>query len=144
MDLPEVSDIPGQEHIKPPRLGELADTTASSADEEGDDVLEDDDDLGLGKRNNVSREERRDLARAARGEDGTEDDVLDEAALDNTDDDGDPLNEDSFGHERSGDDLDIPGGGEDDEPGEEDEENEEYSLTKNDEDHDDLERDAQD
>jgi hypothetical protein len=144
MDLPEVSDIPGQEHIKPPRLGELADTTASSADEEGDDVLEDDDDLGLGKGNNVSREEKRDLARAARGEDGTEADVLDEAALDNTDDDGDPLNEDSFGHERSGDDLDVPGGGEDDEPGEEDEENEEYSLTKNDEDHDDLERDAQD
>jgi hypothetical protein len=144
MDLPEVSDIPGQEHIKPLRLGELSDTTASSADEEGDDVLEEDDDLGLGKGNNVSREEKRDLARAARGEDGTEDDVLDEAALDNTDDDGDPLNEDSFGHERSGDDLDVPGGGEDDEPGEEDEENEEYSLTKNDEDHDDLERDAQD
>jgi hypothetical protein len=144
MDLPEVSDIPGQEHIKPLRLGELADGTASSSDEEGDDVLEDDDDLGLGKGNNVSREERRDLARSARGEDGTEDDVLDEAALDSTDDDGDPLNEDSFGHERSGDDLDVPGGGEDDEPGEEDEENEEYSLTKNDEDHDDLERDAQD
>jgi hypothetical protein len=144
MDLPEVKDIPGQENIKPPRLGELADTTASSADEEGDDVLEDDDELDLGKGSNVSRAEKRDLARAAKGEDGTEDDVLDEAALDSTDDDGDPLNEDSFGHERSGDDLDIPGSGEDDEPGEEDEENEEYSLTKNDEDHDDLERDAQD
>ena len=39
IDLPEVTDIPGQEHIRPPRLGELADTTASSADEEGDDVL---------------------------------------------------------------------------------------------------------
>jgi hypothetical protein len=144
MDLPEVSDIPGQENIKPPRLGELADTTASSADEEGDDVLEDDDDLGLAKGSNVSRAEKRDLARAAIGEDGTEDDVLDEAALDNTDDDGDPLNEDSFGHDRSGDDLDIPGGGEDDEPGDEDEENEEYSLTKNNEETDDLERDAQD
>jgi hypothetical protein len=148
MDLPEVSDIPGQENIKPLRLGELADTTASSADEEGDDILEDDDDLGLSnKGNNVSREERRDLARSARGEDGTEDDVLDEAALDSTDDDGDPLNEGSFGRERSGDDLDVPGAeddGFDEELGEEDEENEEYSLTKNDEDHDDLERDAQD
>src|SRR5580692_1088375 len=97
MDLPEVSDIPGQEHIKPPRLGELADNTASSADEEGDDVLEDDDELDLGKGSNVSREERRDLARAAKGEDGTEDDVLSEAALDSTDDDGDPLNEKGFG-----------------------------------------------
>jgi hypothetical protein len=144
MDLPEVSDIPGQENIKPPRLGELADTTASSADEEGDDILEDDDDLGLSKGNNVSKAERKDLARSARGEDGTEDDVLDEAALDNTDDDGDPLNEDSFGHERSGDDLDVPAADEDDDPGFEDEENEEYSLTKNDEDDDDLERDAQD
>ena len=47
IDLPEVSDIPGQEHVRPPRLGELADNTASSDDEEGDDVLnqkEDDDD----------------------------------------------------------------------------------------------------
>jgi hypothetical protein len=143
MDLPEVSDIPGQENIKPPRLGELADTTASSADEEGDDVLEDDDDLGLAKGSNVSRAERRDLARAAKGEDGTEDDVLDEAALDSTDDDGDPLNEDSFGHELSGDDLDVPGVEEED-PGFEDEENEEDSLTKNNEETDDLERDAQD
>jgi hypothetical protein len=40
IDLPEVSDIPGQEHIRAPRLGELADSTASSADEEGDDILE--------------------------------------------------------------------------------------------------------
>ena len=39
IDLPEVSDIPGQEHVRPPKLGELADTTASSDDEEGDDVL---------------------------------------------------------------------------------------------------------
>jgi hypothetical protein len=143
MDLPEVRDIPGQENIKPPRLGELADTTASSADEEGDDVLEDDDDLDLAKGTNVSRAERRDLARAAKGEDGTEDDVLDEAALDSTDDDGDPLNEDSFGRELSGDDLDVPGA-EEEEPGFEDEENEEYSLTKNNEETDDLERDAQD
>ncbi len=144
MELPEVSDIPGQENIRPPRLGELADTTASSADEEGDDLFEDEDDLGLSQSNNVSREEKRDLARSARGEDGTEDDVLDEAALDTTDGDGDPLNEDSFGHDRSGDDLDVPNDDEDDEPGFEDEENEGYSLTKNDEDRDDLERDAQD
>lgn len=34
IDLPDVRDIPGQEHVHPPSLGELADTTASSADEE--------------------------------------------------------------------------------------------------------------
>jgi hypothetical protein len=35
LDLPDVEDIPGQEHIQPPALGEFADTTISSDDEEG-------------------------------------------------------------------------------------------------------------
>lgn len=46
IDLPGVSDIPGQEHVHIPPLGELADTTASSADEEdvlNGDSLDDDD-----------------------------------------------------------------------------------------------------
>lgn len=34
IDLPDVNDIPGQEHVHPPSLGELADTTISSDDEE--------------------------------------------------------------------------------------------------------------
>jgi len=34
LDLPEVKDIPGQEHITVPPLGELGDVTASSDDEE--------------------------------------------------------------------------------------------------------------
>lgn len=34
IDLPDVSDIPGQEHIHVPPLGDLADTTISSDDEE--------------------------------------------------------------------------------------------------------------
>jgi len=34
IELPDVKDIPGQEHIHVPPLGELADTTISSADEE--------------------------------------------------------------------------------------------------------------
>lgn len=41
LDLPDVSDIPGQEAVQAPPLGELADTTPSSADEEGDDVFDD-------------------------------------------------------------------------------------------------------
>lgn len=35
IDMPEVSDIPGQEHFVPAPLGILADTTISSDDEEG-------------------------------------------------------------------------------------------------------------
>ncbi|HSB93443.1 MAG TPA: hypothetical protein VLC28_10010 [Flavitalea sp.] len=34
IDLPDVTDIPGQEHVTVPPLGEMGDTTASSADEE--------------------------------------------------------------------------------------------------------------
>jgi len=129
IDMSDVKDIPGQEHIRPPRLGEMEDTTASSADEEGEET----DYEGFG-----DIDER---------EPGTEDDVLNEAALDDTDDDGDPLNEEGFGKEVSGDDLDVPGADQDDDEetiGEEDEENNGYSLSKNDEEHDDLERDALD
>ena len=127
IDLPEVKDIPGQENVKPPRLGELADTTASSDDEEGDDILEQDDDL-VGPGSNVSREERRALANVDNREADTEDEVLNEAALDSTDDDGDPLNEGSFGRNVSGDDLDIP------DADDEDEENSDYSTDKNEDD----------
>lgn len=130
IDLPEVKDIPGQENVKPPRLGELADTTASSDDEEGDDVLEQDD--LIDSDSNVTREERIALARVGGRESGTEDDVLDEAALDSTDDDGDPLNEGSFGRDVSGDDLDVPEA----DDGEEDEENSDYSTDKNEDDSD--------
>ncbi len=44
MDLPEVKDIPGQEFIHVPPLGELADTTISSDDEEGVGILDYEDD----------------------------------------------------------------------------------------------------
>ena len=40
LDLPEVSDIPGQENITVPPMGELADTTISSDDEEGRGLLD--------------------------------------------------------------------------------------------------------
>jgi hypothetical protein len=129
IDLPEVKDIPGQENVRPPRLGELADTTASSDDEEGDDVLEPGD--LMDEESNVSPGERIALARVGGREVDTEDEVLDEAALDSTDDDGDPLNEGSFGRDVTGDDLDIPG-----DEDEEDEENSDYSTDKNDDDSD--------
>jgi hypothetical protein len=46
LDLPDVSDIPGQENIIPPRMGEFADTTISSDDEEGTRVFGEDDQEG--------------------------------------------------------------------------------------------------
>jgi hypothetical protein len=140
IDLPEVSDIPGQEHIRAPRLGELADSTASSADEEGDDILEDgDDDLRLDGRSNVSKQEKAMLGSIDRRRDDSEDESLRTGLLDSTDEDGTPLNEKSFGNERnddlSADDLDVPE--ENDEmTGEEDEENEDYSLSDNNDDDD--------
>ncbi len=146
IDLPEVSDIPGQEHIKAPRLGELADTTASSDDEEGDDILEDgDDDLRLDGRSNVesnvSKDEKTMLGSIDRRRDDSEDESLRTGLLDSTDEDGTPLNEKSFGNERnddlSADDLDVPRESDDDI--DEDEENEDYSLSDN---NDDDERDV--
>lgn len=130
MTLPDVSDIPGQEHIHIPPLGELADTTISSDDEEGKGLLDDEDDLENDD-SDVTDEERRDLETSANVTPGEEDaDALRRATLDSTDDDGDPLNEGSFGEETSGADLDIPGAELDDENediGAEDEENNTYS-----------------
>ncbi|HEV3412454.1 MAG TPA: hypothetical protein VG101_08245 [Puia sp.] len=148
IDMPEVSDIPGQEHIRAPRLGELADETASSADEEGDDILgpldgRDDGELRMGGRSNVTPEERADLASAGRDDGGEDEETLRTGLLDSTDDDGTPLNEKSFGEGRnddlSADDLDVPGADDDDRDeasGDEDEENNDYSISKNDDDTD--------
>ena len=45
-DLPDVSDIPGQENVHVPPLGELADSTISSDDEEGKGIFGDDQEEG--------------------------------------------------------------------------------------------------
>lgn len=130
MELPDVSDIPGQEHIHVPPLGELADTTISSDDEEGEGIFDDDDDEQSND-SDVTAEERQDLERSANVTPGEEDaDNLRRATLDNTDEDGDPLNEGSFGEDVSGSDLDVPGTELDDaneDIGAEDEENNTYS-----------------
>lgn len=144
MDMPEVRDIPGQEHVRPPRLGEMADNTPSSEDEEGEDVLRpldraDEDNLEIAGPSNVSNEERRLLA-TADGEPG-DDASLRTGLLDSTDNEGTPLNEKSFGEGRndevSADDLDVPGAEQDDQDealGEEDEENNDYSISDNNDD----------
>lgn len=129
MDLPEVKDIPGQEHIHVPPAGELADTTISSADEEGEGVLDEvnEDDLDLKGEDNVSDTERQLLDDAANIDPLDEEEKrVRDAQPDDTDEDGDPLNED--------DELDVPGSEDDDEDeeiGAEDEENNAYSTDKN-------------
>jgi len=128
LDLPEVKDIPGQEHVRPFLPGEMADTTISSADEEGKGVLDDDEDIITDKTIGVTNDEKELLRRSSESM-STEDDVqLNRADLDTTDDDGTPLNEKA---DHSGHDLDVPGSEEDDADekiGEEDEENNPYSL----------------
>ena len=49
LDLPEVKDIPGQEHVRPLPPGEMADTTISSADEEANELLDTDEDILIDK-----------------------------------------------------------------------------------------------
>ncbi|MBG9376949.1 hypothetical protein I5907_11950 [Panacibacter sp. DH6] len=138
MDLPEVKDIPGQENIKVPKMREMMDTTASSADEEGEGILDDEEDLEDGDLDeetdedfdedaDVTDEEKDLLTRSNESMAGEEDEAVRNAMVDDTDDDGEKLNEEV---DVSGSDLDVPGAeldDEDEEIGEEDEENNSYS-----------------
>lgn len=132
LDMPEVKDIPGQEHIRPPRINEMADTTPSSADEEGEGILDD-----LNKEDRIEEivdnesdvtEEEIDLLEKSDRPVTEETEDLEKLALDNSDDE-DLLNEESDPMDM-GEDLDIPGSELDDDNeniGEEDEENNTYS-----------------
>lgn len=125
INLPDVSDIPGQEHVRVPRMNELADTTISSADEEGESIFNEKDD------SDVSAEEKELLRRTSESMSSDEDEDVYNAELDKTDNDGELLNESI---DTTGEDLDVPGSGDDDadeEIGEEDEENNNYSLGDN-------------
>ena len=132
INMPDVDDIPGQENFVPAPLGELADNTISSADEEGEEIFNDDidEDVTDEPDSNVSETEKEVLATTEHDMPG-DDENLRQAALDDTDEDGTPLNEDSFMTNISGSDLDVPGANLDNDEesiGEEDEENNEYSL----------------
>ncbi len=136
IDLPDVSDIPGQENIVVPAIGEMQDSTISSDDEEGlglfgDDDADEDTDLVMGNEADVSSTERTLLKRADEDMPLEDDPSLREAELDKTDNEGDKLNEGSSATDVSGGDLDMSGVDEDDkmeDEGEEDEENNDYSL----------------
>lgn len=135
IELPDVKDIPGQEFVQVPPLGMLADTTISSADEEGEGLFEDDEedetDIVMGTEADITREERQTLER---GEDymPTRDEAyLQQASMDSTDLEGEALNERSFGEERSGSDLDTATAADEtnsESLGQGDEENKHYSL----------------
>ena len=145
IDLREVADIPGQEYIVPAPLREMADETVASADEEGDDIFGDDlnEVIDENSDSNVSETEKEDLEKTANDMPAGDDVSLREAALDNTDDEGTPLNEGSFKNDIAGTDLDVPGSEQDDddeEIGEEDEENNDYSLGGDN--HDDIPEDC--
>jgi len=142
IDMPEVNDIPGQENVEPlpPNAGRVP--TPASDDEEGYGVLDDlngspkdaietdDEQLITDERSNVSRQERQDLYASANvtpGDEGAGD--LKRAQLDNVDDEGELLEEQTG--QLSGEDLDVPGSELDDDnesTGAEDEENNSYSV----------------
>jgi hypothetical protein len=135
IELPDVKDIPGQEFVQVPPLGMMADTTISSADEEGEGLFEDDEedetDVVLGTEADISRQEKSVLEKANNFIPTKDEERLERASLDSTDFEGEPLNERSFGDERSGSDLDIPGAideTETDALGHGDEENKHFSL----------------
>lgn len=133
LDLPDVKDIPGQEFIHPPSLGELADTTISSDDEEGVGLFGDDEAndtmIRMGTENDIPKEDKELLRQSGERMPSEDEDRLKRAAVDNTDNDGAPLNENS--NAGTGRDLDT-GGVELDDQNEkiddEDEENNTYSL----------------
>ncbi|HVF82110.1 MAG TPA: hypothetical protein VM884_09260 [Flavisolibacter sp.] len=141
MELPDVKDIPGQEFIQVPQIGEMADTTIASDDEEGVNIIGLNDDDGdaeedaSGAGGNISSDERRALA------DDTymptrDEDNLRRARMDNADFEGEPLNEGSFGDVQTESDLDVPGSRDEtltESMGQGDEENKGYSVSDTDE-----------
>jgi hypothetical protein len=143
IDMPEVKDIPGQEHIRVPQFREMQDTTISSADEEGIGVVDDlnsnsnstDSEEIVDRTPDVSSQEKRILKKSAGHPSTGESEDFNKMALDERDDDGELLNEKGIKQDRAGEDLDIPGSELDDNEediGEEDEENNLYSQSQRD------------
>ncbi|MCW3074788.1 MAG: hypothetical protein JWP69_1857 [Flaviaesturariibacter sp.] len=135
IDLPDVKDIPGQEFVQVPPLGMLADTTISSADEEGEGLFEDDEedetDIVMGTEADISSEEKDMLEKNDTYMPTRDEAYLQQASMDNTDFEGEALNEESFGDVLSGSDLDtgdMPDETRTDALGQGDEENKSYSL----------------
>ena len=134
IDLPDVKDILGQEHVNIPNMGEFQDATISSDDEEGNDVWDSqlaDEALVTDQASNVTELEKEMLDLSANDMPTKDEQQLRRATLDDKDDDGELLNEKTSANAISGSDLDVPGADDDNADeniGEEDEENNPYSL----------------
>lgn len=137
IEIPDVSDIPGQENIVNAGVpGAMADTTIASDDEEGirdgKDIFEEGDDekIVMGTEADVTEEDLATLGDPDQDMDMNEDELIRKEGLDDTDFDGDPLNEAAVDEASTGDDLDMPDEGDDDarKEQEDDEENDYYSL----------------
>lgn len=113
IELPDVKDIPGLEFVNAPPLGMMADTTISSADEEGEGLFEDDEedetDIVMGTEADIPESDKIALERGDNYIPTHDEEQLQRASMDSRDFEGEPLNERSFGEERSGSDLDVPG-----------------------------------
>jgi hypothetical protein len=143
VEIPDVSDIPGQEHIVNPGVaGAMSDTTIASDDEEGikdgKDILEEEDDdtkIVMGTEADVTPEDLALLGDPDQDMDMNEDELIRKEGLDDTDFEGDPLNEAAVDEDSTGDDLDFPEDDKDD-PKKviDDEENDYYSLGSGDKD----------
>ena len=140
IDLPDVKDIPGQEFVNVPVIGEMADTTAASDDEEGVGVFDRDDTENFtpGTEGDVRPDEREAL-RDTTYMPTRDEDRLRQARMDNVDFQGEPLNEGSFGEGQmlSASDLDsgdMPDETLSDAMGQGDEENKFYSQDDTDRD----------
>src|SRR5688572_25069930 len=135
IDMPEVQDIPGQEHIRVPDMKEMQDVTISSADEEAEELLSE---INTGPGGDEDRDNNEDFAadrerslRKSAAQPGDEPYKNERnMRLDDQDEDNEELNEKGSGANRFGEDLDVPGAELDDadeKRGEEDEENNQYS-----------------
>ncbi|ULT45435.1 hypothetical protein KRR40_20485 [Niabella defluvii] len=133
INLPDVEDIPGQANVKPPETNQEENLTIASDDEEGVGIFgeeTDEEDIDPSDDTNVTRQER-ELLKDTETLDNVDDEDLKRARLDDTDFEGEKLDEQT---PQDGKDLDVPGQEEDDDNediGEEDEENNEYSLGDN-------------
>lgn len=131
IDLPDVSDIPGQENVPVPPPHSLGDETIASADEEGDYIFDDRTHYTQsGNKTDVDAQDRTALRKA--DEMLSDDEArLHRAALDSQDAEGEKLNESGLNYDRTGEDLDIPGeqhATTSEALGQNDEENSHYSL----------------
>ena len=135
--MPDVSDIPGQENITVAGLGEMADTTIASADEEGDEIWDTDIDtsddalMPADAGSTVSQQEKDTLSRTEMDVPSQDNTNLRHAALDSYDEEGESLNEASSATDVSGRDIDttiVMNDDANEDIGEEDEENNTYSL----------------